>query len=258
MTRIRHVVRGAAVTAAAALATTTALAVPAHADPGRTNAGNTYKWGPFAKHWEFEKGLGSKWKVTGTGHIEDRYGMASLDSGTHGSTSATLKARPHRYGRWEVRVRTRAWDSAYKNYMVRTELVPAGDYHCGAKNIALGAYRNLAHKAGFYIRNGHSAFTASKRIKIRNSHFHTLAVEVTPKHISWFVDAKVVRTERKPAALSGVPLTVRFSLDAPNPSTRMDETMLQYDWLRYWTLKRPDAKSIKAPAPRQSTYKQAC
>lgn len=258
MNTMRYLARGAAIAATAAFAATT-IPTPAGAqEPGPVNAGNTYKWGPFAKHWEFEHGLGSRWQVTGTGHIEDRYGMASLNSAARGSTAATLQARPHRYGRWEVRIRTRAWDTAYRNYFVRTELVPSGDGHCGAKNIALGAYPNLSRKIGFYIHNGRHAFSASKRAPIRNTHYHTLAVEVTPRHIAWFVDAKVVRNEHRPAALSGVPLTVRFSLDAPTPHTRMNRTMLQYDWLRYWTLKRPDAKSIKAPAAHPGTYRRAC
>jgi hypothetical protein len=33
---------------------------------------------------------------------------------------------------------------------------------------------------------------------------------------------------------------------------------MQMDWMRYYTLERPNAKSIEAPALTQSTYAAAC
>lgn len=248
--------RQAALGLAAGLAVS--AAIPAHAiDPGPINAGNTYKWGPITKRYEFEQGIGSRWRVHGKGALQDRYGMLSLNSTRHGSLSATLRAPGHKYGRWEVRVRTREWDTKYAQYRLSTQLVPTGRSGCGDRNIALGNFVNLGHRAELYARNGRRAFTATDAIRIRNEHFHTLAVEVTPKHVAWFVDAHVVRIERKPAASSGVPLTIRIGLTA-KPGRTMNRTMLQYDWMRYWTLRQPDAKPLNAPSARAVTYKNAC
>jgi hypothetical protein len=33
---------------------------------------------------------------------------------------------------------------------------------------------------------------------------------------------------------------------------------MQMDWVRYYTLDRPNAKSIKAPAAHRGTFKAAC
>ena len=42
-------------------------------------------------------------------------------------------------------------------------------------------------------------------MNLGNDRWHTFAVEVTKSHISWFVDAHVINTERRAEALSGGP-----------------------------------------------------
>ncbi len=54
-----------------------------------------------------------------------------------------------------------------------------------------------------------------------------------------------------------MPLTVRFSLDAV-PGKAMNPVRMQLDWFRYWTLAKPNDKSINAPAPAMGTYTKAC
>ena len=77
--------------------------------------------------------------------------------------------------------------------------------------------------------------------------WHTFAVEVTPKRISWFVDSHVIRTERRPDALSGRKFQVRFTMQAEK-GKRMNKARMQMDWLRYWTLQAKNERSTKAPA----------
>jgi hypothetical protein len=38
----------------------------------------------------------------------------------------------------------------------------------------------------------------------------------------------------------------------------MDRSRMQMDWLRYWTLKRPDARSTAAHRLHRTTYRHAC
>jgi hypothetical protein len=92
---------------------------------------------------------------------------------------------------------------------------------------------------------------------LSNNYWHTWAVEVTPTRISWFVDGRVERTETRPAALSGVPLTLRLELTAV-PGEEMNLSRLQVDTVRYFTLKSPDRKSVDAPATTLRTYADAC
>jgi hypothetical protein len=38
----------------------------------------------------------------------------------------------------------------------------------------------------------------------------------------------------------------------------MNRASMQMDWLRYWTLAKPNDKSIDAPSPVLGTYARAC
>jgi hypothetical protein len=227
--------------------------------PGPIHAGNTFGWYPTAWRDEFIGPMKSVWDKRGRGVVKTKNGMLTLRTGG-GNLSATLGMAGHQTGRWEIRWKTRQRALGRAPYTVRTELVPAGSrpQYCGARNIALESYTHGHARAKFYIHNlPNLAFTAGKTGRFGHDRWHTFAVEVTTKHISWFVDAHVVRTERRSAAYSGVPLTVRFSLKAA-PGKAMNPATMQMDWLRYWTLAKPNDKSISAPATTLGTYAKAC
>lgn len=103
--------------------------------------------------------------------------------------------------------------------------------YCGGRNIALESYTFGRRKAQFYIRNlPDLAFRAARRptdAGYGGDHWHTFAGEVTPNHISWFVDARVVATERRPEAISGVPLTVKVTLKADGLAALLDAGQAQ-------------------------------
>ncbi len=237
-----------------------AMADHAH-PPGPVNAQSTYLWGKPLWQDDFErKRMPRFYRVEGPGLVQNQYGMLTLNTSTEGTVSAT-RARPgHAEGRWEIRLRSRRYSTHAADYRVRTELVPDGDQdqHCGAQDIALEEYRIGEHRAHLWIRSlpAHE-FTASKRLNLSDDRWHTFAVEVTDRRVSWFVDAHVVRTERRPAALSGIPLTVRFTMSA-QPNLEMNRSRMQMDWLRYFTLDRRNAKSVKAPRTDRGTYAEAC
>jgi len=228
--------------------------------PGPIHAGNTYGWyykNNVERH-EFHGRLPAYWHRHGAGDVRDQHGMITLE--THkGSLQATLTGHSHTTGRWEVRLRSRAYQRQYADYSVVTELVPAkGPQHCGAQDVGLESYRTGHKLARMYDHTLTSNnFHASKGMRLHNDQWHTFAVEVTHTHISWFVDAHVVRTERRPAALAGVPMKFRFALEG-TPGKRMNQTRLQADWMRYWTYNRPSTKSIKAPEMHKGTYRKAC
>lgn len=228
--------------------------------PGPIHAGNTFGWYPAAARYEFVGPLGSAWRKSGKGIVRNQNGMLTLETETSGDLSAKLAGAGHATGRWEIRWRARKYGSGFPNYTVRTELVPAGDrkQYCGARNVALESYTLRHPRVKFYINNlPNLAFRAARGGAYSNNNWHTFAVEVTPKRISWFVDAHVISTETRPEALSGVPFTVKFSMDAPT-GQRMNRARMQLDWLRYWTLAKPNTKSVAAPAPVKGTYLKAC
>jgi hypothetical protein len=252
-----------ALTGAALAATPLAVDAAQAQEPGPIHAGNTYGWyggGNKLIRYEFRGHTDSWWKVRGRGQVRNQHGMLTLNTTKHGSVSATLARAGHRYGRWEIRLRSKRYATSGANYRVVTELVPAGrrKQHCGGRNIALESYKLGTDRAKFFIHTlPENTFRAFKGMNLANDRWHTFAVEVTPKHISWFVDAHVVNTERRSAALSGVPLTVRFTMKAV-PGRTMNPSRMQMDWLRHWGNERPSRKSIRAPRTKLSRFADAC
>lgn len=254
---------------AAALALTLVPAAgppPALADhaghaPGPVNAQSTFKWGRPQWQDDFE-GAKTKsfWRIAGRGNVQNQHGMLTLNTATSGSTSATLERAGHATGRWEIRLRSRRYSTRAANYRVMTELIPASTrrQRCGARKLALESYRLGGRRAKFRIRSlPDRQYTAGKRLNVGDDRWHTFAVEVTPKRISWFVDAHVLVSERRPKALSGVPFTVRFTMDARR-GARMNKSRMQMDWLRYFNLDRPNQRSVSAPRAKRGTYGGAC
>ncbi len=166
------------------------------------------------------------------------------------------------YGRWEARVRAVELEDENETYRFVWELVPvaAKNYHCGAQSIVMASYRpGDSEKARGAVRTlEDNAFRYSKKLDLRSRAWHTYAIEVTRKRISWFADTEVLRTERRDAALSGVKFKPRFRIEADDPDETMNRSRMQMDWVRYYDLDRPNAKSIKAPKMKKGTYADAC
>lgn len=228
--------------------------------PGPINAQTTFSWGKPQWQDDFVGPMKSIWKVKGPGLVQNQVGMLTLNTSRRGSVSATLTDHAHRTGRWEIRLRQRRYSTAHENYRVITELIPAGNrkQHCGAKNISLESFRLGRNTARFYLRNRPDVqFTARRSLSLGTDRWHTFAVEVRSKRISWIVDSHVVAQERREAALSGALFTVRFKMKAV-PGAEMNPSRMQMDWLRYFTLERNNRPALKGPKAKQGTYRKAC
>lgn len=228
-----------------------------------TNAAAVFKWGTIAWRQEFETGtLGSNWHTNGVGTIGQQHGMITIQAGTSPDTvevwpSDAGAAAP--VGRWEARIRAYERSSTGTQYRFVWELVPtSGDDSCGTNRIVLASWvpgATWAH--GFVNTLPDSSFTYARKRDLRSRAWHTYAVELTTDHVSWFVDTKVIRTERRPAALSGVTYRPELVMQAV-PGATMRPSWFQADWVRYYTLKRPDALSIEAPEMHLTTSTPAC
>lgn len=224
-----------------------------------TNAAAVFKWGFSAWEDEFRKRLSKQWRTSHKKLVRNQVGMLTLDA-TRGSGTvwATVPGHGRRYGRWEARVRSEENGRGAASYRVLWELIPAGRYACGNKNIEISSYRFGDKRARTRVHTPAGAsFTGSKRRNLRDNVWHTYAVEVTRKRISWFVDTEVVRTERRDAARTGAKLQMRFRLQAAK-GKRMNPARMQMDWVRYYTLERPNAKSVKAPRLDRGRFDASC
>ncbi len=268
MANVRLVRFSAVVVSALALAATLAaqpaepsdspdLQTVAAASTPPTNAAKIFRWG--SKQWgdEFVAPLSTMWLVNRPATVQNQYGMLTLDT-TGGAVTATVQNHWRKYGRWEARVRARQYGSGGTPYRVLWELVPGGVYHCAARNIVLSEYQIGTNQVSMALRNLPNAnYTDTKALPLSNNEFHTYAVEVTSDHISWFVDTKVIMTERRAPARTGALYSVRFRLVAP-AGAKMNRGRMQMDWVRYYTLDRPNAQSIEAPQATLGTYAAAC
>jgi hypothetical protein len=253
--------RIAAPLAAVALLVPLAGSVPtASASESRpTNSAKVFRWGNATVKDEFTAPLASRWKVNKPRLVRNQHGMLTLDSTPgSGSVVATLTGSPRQYGRWEARVRGRQYGTSGTPFRAIWELTPTTGEHCGARGIQLSNYRLGGNRSAVHVRNlPNRDFSAKKRLALADNQFHTYAIEVTRTHVSWFVDTRVIRTERRPEARTGASYNIRFRLKA-TPGATMRQGRMQMDWVRYYTLERKNAQSIEAPPLTQGTFAGAC
>jgi hypothetical protein len=253
----------------------------ARATANGATASKMHSWGQslwdFA--WAFGESLTSRpyrgtdrhglWRDAsdGLGRVTPHNGQLMLDSqrgvdgpGDRGTTWATLRGNPMKYGRWEAKLRLRSPENNARDYRVRIELVPdrPGDYHCGAQNITVAdvAAHGSSVTVGANALKGARKWTYRKRIGSLNGSTAAFAVEVTKRHISWFVNGRVIATVRSAAAVSDVPMTLRMVM-AGEGQKEMNHTQAFSDWQRGFSLNR-GRKVTRGHALRPGTYRDGC
>jgi hypothetical protein len=223
-----------------------------------TNAAKIFRWGDAQWNDEFIGPMKPMWSINRRSLVRNQNGMLTINAtATSGTVSATVFGHARRYGRWEARVRAEQYSTGARPYRVVWELVPTSGYHCGARSIVLAQYALGTRRARMHLRKAGRQFTAGKVLNLRPGPFHTYAVEVTRTHISWFVDTRVLRTERRSTARTGARYAVRFRLVGAS-GARMNPGRMQMDWMRHYSLARPNARSIRAPQARLERYAGAC
>ena len=235
--------------------------IPARASTA-TTAGKTYLWGRslWDFTWEYGESLTSRpgrgtdprgsWLDTsdGSGRAAKHNGGLVLDSqrnnggdGDFGSTVVTMRGNPMTYGRWETKLRLKPAETDARDYHARIELIPdrPRDYHCGAQNITVVdvPVHGTTISMGVKALQGARQWTRTKGIDIVEGRASAFAVEVTRRHISWFMDGRVMGTVRSRAAVSDVPMTLRLSLIGDG-QLEMNKTQFHSDWQRGFSLDR--------------------
>lgn len=225
-----------------------------------TNAGKVFRWGREKWRDEFETGaFPSYWTSNHPRKIGMQSGMLTLKVGAKtNKLVAWPRGRKARYGRWETRMRAVELGKTGKQFQFNWELSPANGSMCEGNKIVMAAYTPGDRRVRGTVRTRPThAFNFTKPLDLRSRAWHTYAVEVTRDHISWFVDTKVVHTERRTKALAGVKYRPQFVVHG-DKNKRMRQSWLQMDWVRHYSLERPNAKSIKAPAMKKSSYHRGC
>lgn len=219
-------------------------------------AAQKYQWYPvlFGFDWEEGQDLDSPPKngapkgrwiqyTDGAGRAGKHNGQLRLDSGRRltrfsegdfGTTRATLAGNADAYGRWETRLRIKTFETGSKDYDIVLELVPekASDYQCGRQNITIARYDGNAAQMSFGVNAGTSRWTKTVKAPSLANSIPAFAVEVAKDHIAWFVNGQAVGVVRSKAAVSDVPMTMRFSLVGDQSEHK--NTAAYSDWQRHF------------------------
>jgi len=226
---------------------------------GAAGASNTasgrYGWYPtlWDYSWEAGQSLTSpadagtsrhgRWEeyADGAGRVSRQNAGLYLDSqrsngggpGDFGTTRATLRNSALAYGRWEARLRLKSAESNASDFKVLVELVPdrPEDYACGRRNITLAEVAAHSATMRFGVKADTRQWSATRNISSLINTSPAIAVEVAKGHITWFWDGKPIGTVKSKAAVSDVPMTLRFSL-VGEQTTEHNQTGVVSDWQR--------------------------
>lgn len=277
-------VAGAARTPATARTTATATRVATGPAPRRaggvTNASQRFRWGPslFDFAWTHGEDLDSRpsrgsklqgsWVETsdGTGRAAAYNGGLVLQSklehkgrGDLGTTTATMRGNALRTGRWEFRVQGREFERSGKPYRFRLELVPEGSAvtTCVPEGIVVGAF--TLGKRGMEVGVRHQAGGAQWQRKVTGVGLGerpmNVGVEVSKKHVTWFVEGRPVATLKDGRAHLGTPLVPRLSMIGQQ--REMTGSQIDSDWQRAWPMGK--GRQVKSgPGLTRSAYSDGC
>ena len=226
-----------------------------------TNAAKVFRWGSHKWGDDFiTRSINRKrWKSDHPQRIGHKGGMLTIKAGGSLRSITTWAAKSAAYGRWEARVRIHERPaSTGEQYQATWMLQPAGGHRCHGSEVTMATYQAGDDRVRGWVRTpDNNEFGFSRATNLSSLAWHTYAVEITPKRISWFSDTKVLRTEKRPEALAGVKYRPQFLMTGP-AGEQMRETWLQMDWVRFYSLQRPNARSVKAPAMARGTYAGTC
>jgi len=217
---------------------------------------------PMTPQWK------AQWVVSQWSAVQWRFGMLSITGRPDGKEVTMTRKGGARYGRWESKVMIANKKSTTDSWRVLLELVPveASQDRCGAQTITYGDYTKGTLKGSLQI-NALPNLSYQHSVPFprgTEEAYHTFGVEVAKDHISWFVDDRVVMTETRKPALRHPKLTMRIRFfgtdDDEFPVPAGETPLLQFDWNRYWSLKRPNALPInRVPkCSRKTTNPDAC
>jgi hypothetical protein len=220
-------------------------------------ASQRYGWQPslwdFA--WEYGQSLSSRpargtnrvgsWLdySSGAGRAAKYNGGLSISSkryngagpGDFGTTRATLQGNSAILGRWETSMRVRSADErGGRGYNIVAELVPANaaDYDCGSHNIQIASISPFSTQVRFGVRSPQYRWSGTATASTTPlERPYAVGVEVSKRHITWFLNGAPVGSVTASAALSGLPMTLRLSLEGDGQA-EMDQADLISDWQR--------------------------
>jgi hypothetical protein len=240
------------------------------------HAGSTYAWwtSKVVRH-EFEttgeqlssapNPVPGPFSHTGTPDVwAKKFGTLQVENDRAVSDIVTDWNQSRRYGRWEIRFRSKTGDNRRTTpaglppYQVKIELVPTGAAsRCAPASVVLASYAQTPGSqatVGIDRPGLHRVATATPVGPLfdvkswngtqdaRYGAWRVWAVEVTKTSVSWFLDGRIIRRLPVQDAMGGRRLHMRVSFLSAPGAARMDPLATQTDWYRYYPLGRTTTK----------------
>ena len=170
------------------------------------------------------------------------------------SAGMVLQGRDARYGRWDVRFRAAPTaDPVGVPYHFVVALLPVGvPYAEGERDIDFAEGDVGSGTLDLFVHHPRNKQDYAE-VPLDVTAWHSVGVEITPDHLTWFVDGVPTITDTRPEALPQTPLSLNVQLDA-NAPRGLAPAVLQLDWVRYQRLPTPRPAASPAPAPAQGDY----
>jgi hypothetical protein len=222
-------------------------------DPGLSDefdgsgAPSASAWGLYRSVGHAGNGLRMPEQITvQDGHLQ----IAGLSNGTSGGMMGS--AVNPAFGRWEARMRVDKQGPGNPYHAV-VALIPYGiPYNGGAGDLDF-AEADVDEGLAYVFIHHPTNKQSYASVPVDLASWHTYSVEVTPDHVSWFVDGKVTMTTTNRAAITGTRWTANVQLDANSPSGLAPSNM-QVDYFRYYPIPPSGAPIIPAPNPGIGNY----
>lgn len=193
---------------------------------------------------EFTNGLASWWALydsvgNGGNGVRDPHQIAVAQgimtmSGTAGGRSAGMlgNGHGHRYGMWTTRMRVDKQGPGAPYHPV-IALVPEGvPYNGGAGDVDFAETDAGSGEVFVFVHHG-AGVQDYYSIKLDLTQWHTYDIEITPDHLTWFVDGTAAWTDTNRSAVPTTTLAMNVQLDANQPDGLAPSNM-QVDYFRYY------------------------
>jgi hypothetical protein len=265
--------------------------VAARAGGSSSSAALKHGWRPalFDFAWEFGESLSSppmrgtdrrgRWLdgSSGTGRAVHYNGGLMLDSQrdgkvngaadqSWGATTATLRGHARARGRWETRLRVKAFERDDAPGVVRLELVPEDPAaeQCGARAITVAEFVPGQGTVSMGVRspNRDRQWTRTISGVPTKDTSNAYAVELGRRHITWFWNGKAVASISNRAAMPRTAMTMRLTLTGPSDwqlggRGEFNRTRVISDWQRGYSISR--GKQVKrGPKMRAGRHSFGC
>lgn len=199
--------------------------------------------------------------ANGTGRAATRNGGLEIVSGRvndngpydFGTTYATIQRASQKYGRWELRMRSKVIERGQGDYKMVAQLVPASAAvdDC-SRTITIAEVSGNGTKLSFGANAGKTKWRSQRTIPSLDTSAPAFAVEVAKGHITWFMNGKPIGVVRSGAAVSDQPMTLRVGLVGDPGGAEMNHTSLFHDWVRSYPIET-GRQVAKGPSLKKGT-----